>query len=285
MHHELEKFLSIVEYGSFTEAAKRTHVSQPALTSAIKSLETRYNVKLFYRGTKPLKLTKAGKITLTSASMIRMEANKLSYQLKNLQDGQTLPIPIGSIDSIAMRIFQYDIHANNLEVHVDNSARLTEAVRLNRIDLAFIATPLTQPSSDDMKLIDLKDEQFCLIAHPDNRQDIQAAVLTHKRIHDFITYNPESTTFQRIATALKSQGFSYKITFASTSPELMRQAVLSKKGAALIPKSLVEDEVAAGRLCIIKGIAFKRPISLAIKQDTQLSDTHNNLIESIKETI
>ena len=81
MHHELEKFLSVVEYGSFTAAAEHTHVSQPALTAAVQSLENRYDTQLILRGTRPLKLTEAGRTVYETASRIRLELNTLNTRL------------------------------------------------------------------------------------------------------------------------------------------------------------------------------------------------------------
>lgn len=283
MHHELEKFLSIVEHGSFTEAARHTHISQPALTSAIQSLEARFDTKLFFRGTKPLRLTGQGEIVYTSASRIRMELNQLAYQLKNIQSGHARSTPIGAIDSIAMRIFQDGIHDDNLEVHVDNSARLIDAVQNSRIDLAFIATPLTQPSGS-LQLTDMMLEKFILITHPELARNMHTSISKYRKIDNFITYNPESTTFQRIAAAMKTQKVTYQITFASTSPELIRQAVINKKGAALLPETFVMEYVKTGSLCKLEDITFERPISLVARIDIQFSQTHNNIVEAIRET-
>ncbi len=60
MLDELRHFLLIAELGTFTKAAKRAHLSQPALTSAIQRLEEAMGAKLLERGRGGTTLTAAG---------------------------------------------------------------------------------------------------------------------------------------------------------------------------------------------------------------------------------
>jgi DNA-binding transcriptional LysR family regulator len=49
MDHRYKKFLAVAETGSFSAAAKKLHVTQPAITLAIGSLERAFGVKLYTR--------------------------------------------------------------------------------------------------------------------------------------------------------------------------------------------------------------------------------------------
>jgi DNA-binding transcriptional LysR family regulator len=60
MFDELRYFLLIAEHETFTEAARRAHLSQPALTAAIHRLEARMGAPLFVRGRRGASLTAAG---------------------------------------------------------------------------------------------------------------------------------------------------------------------------------------------------------------------------------
>lgn len=60
MFDELRHFLLIAEHGTFTEAARRTHLSQPALTASIRRLEDRMGARLLHRGPAGASLTAAG---------------------------------------------------------------------------------------------------------------------------------------------------------------------------------------------------------------------------------
>lgn len=59
--YQLEYFIKIVECGSITRAAQELYLSQPSLTKAIASLESEYDLKLFVRSAKGLRLTPKGR--------------------------------------------------------------------------------------------------------------------------------------------------------------------------------------------------------------------------------
>lgn len=57
---QLEAFVAVVEYGSFSEAARRLYLTQPTISSHIRSLENELRVKLIIRTTKKLTVTAKG---------------------------------------------------------------------------------------------------------------------------------------------------------------------------------------------------------------------------------
>lgn len=67
---QAECFLAVAEHLNFAKAAEQMHISQPAITRQIQTLETELNVKLFYRSTRSVKLTAEGWLFLTDAQTI-----------------------------------------------------------------------------------------------------------------------------------------------------------------------------------------------------------------------
>ena len=57
--------LAVVQTGSYTKAAAKLNLTQPAVSHHIRLLETEFNIKLFYRDKNKLKLTPQGKISRT----------------------------------------------------------------------------------------------------------------------------------------------------------------------------------------------------------------------------
>ena len=64
---QLSCFLEVAETLSFARAAEKLHVTQPAVTQQIQSLEAELNVKLFRRTTRTVELTQAGLVFLGDA--------------------------------------------------------------------------------------------------------------------------------------------------------------------------------------------------------------------------
>ncbi len=67
MMDRLRYFALVAEHGTFTEAARRAHLSQPALTSAIAKLEDEMGARLFVRGPRGARLTAEGRALLPRA--------------------------------------------------------------------------------------------------------------------------------------------------------------------------------------------------------------------------
>ena len=70
---QLEYFLAVIDHGGFTSAATALHVSQPALSAAVKSLEKDLGALLFHRLPRGVRLTDAGAEFAQSARMIMRE--------------------------------------------------------------------------------------------------------------------------------------------------------------------------------------------------------------------
>ena len=70
---QLEYFLAVIDHGGFTAAATALHVSQPALSAAVKSLEKDLGALLFHRLPRGVRLTEAGAEFAQSARMIMRE--------------------------------------------------------------------------------------------------------------------------------------------------------------------------------------------------------------------
>lgn len=67
MLDELRHFLLIADHGTFTEAARRAHLSQPALTASIRRLEDQLGARLLHRGPGGAELSAAGSALLPRA--------------------------------------------------------------------------------------------------------------------------------------------------------------------------------------------------------------------------
>ncbi len=74
----LEVFAVSAETGSFSKAAQRLQVSQPAVSQQIRSLEDALSTRLFQRSSQGVMLTNAGKVLLPMAH----ELLNLSHHIK-----------------------------------------------------------------------------------------------------------------------------------------------------------------------------------------------------------
>lgn len=93
--HELEVFLNAAELESFSEAARRLHISQPAVSQAIGSLERHFAIDLFLRHGRSVRLTDAGQALKPMARELLASARRLNETMASLQGEVIGEINIG----------------------------------------------------------------------------------------------------------------------------------------------------------------------------------------------
>lgn len=83
---QIEYFTEVAKHLSFTKAASTLHVSQPSISKAIQNLEAELGVPLFYRSSKQLELTDAGKAVLANAQHVLAAFKNLRSELTDLME-------------------------------------------------------------------------------------------------------------------------------------------------------------------------------------------------------
>lgn len=90
-HHQLTALVAVADQGSFHGAARALHLTQPAITKAIKDLETELGILLVVRQARGVELTAEGQALLARARLIVRELRRAEEdigQLKGQRDGQ-----------------------------------------------------------------------------------------------------------------------------------------------------------------------------------------------------
>lgn len=278
MDHKIEKYLAVVEYGSFTEAAENLRISQPSLSVAIKGLERELDVQLIIRGGNFFQVTEEGWLVYEYASQARLQLENLKSVLASEKASQRL-LKVGMIDSVASGLFkskEFDI-SRNLTVRIDNSSRLLKALRLDQLDIAIITKPF-DALDDEYEMVAECSEKFELVCAPDRAKEVRAELINKHTLSNFSTYDQQSTTFRWINKHLVAKGVELRPSFYSTSPDLMLQTVLKGRGSALLPRGIVQDKLKAKKLTRVARMGFERPIAVVTLKGKYLSKEMNEMI-------
>lgn len=251
MDDTLKKFVAIVEAGTFTQAAETLHVSQPALSVAIRKLEKQIGTALFERGGKQgLALTGAGKQVYAAALEHRRVDYDLSLQLGKLGKEKT-PLRIGMIDSVAALMCAQDEPLRTLEtwtelsLHVLNSAALRRSVKCSELDVAVVVAD--DKEDDKLEVAAVAHDALLLVCSPSEEQNM-LRLLQDSLALPFLSYTRESTTYHVIEQALARDMVRVDPVLYSTSPDTILAMVTRGRGVAVLPELLVKNSIEHGLL-------------------------------------
>jgi DNA-binding transcriptional LysR family regulator len=284
MEDRLYKFARLVDAGSFTKAAAVMHISQPALTTAIKKLERELHGELLIRGNHNLQLTEAGKMAYQTAKDMAVQAKNLKTNIASLE-GNKPELRLGLIDGLADLLFVHGEYLTKLEQNtqlsltVDNTSRLISYVDHDSLDLALIATPGGLPKS--LQSLPLGNEPMILVTAALRAKTVSQELKTGQ-LNDFLAYNQSSHTYSLIDNELRAKGIEATYTFYSTSPEIMIQLLLEGRGVAALPYLLVAPYIQGEKLVPVrigKSAKIDRPIAAVYRQGRKLPDEALELIE------
>jgi DNA-binding transcriptional LysR family regulator len=81
----IQTFLTVAELNSFSEAARRLNLSQPAISQTIHNLERQFGVELFVRKGRSVHLTEAGQLLQGLGRELLTNANRLEEMMNSVQ--------------------------------------------------------------------------------------------------------------------------------------------------------------------------------------------------------
>ena len=145
---EIQYFLTIVKYGSFTEAAQALSVSQPAISKQIRQLEAELGCSLFARSGRALSLTEAGQAYHAYFQQCRFQLDLLKNRLEEQKKDGKPTIRIAYPEDVDPSYFRDKIQnaaaAMRTPVRLEFScypeAELTNLLTDGKIDLILTGT-------------------------------------------------------------------------------------------------------------------------------------------------
>jgi DNA-binding transcriptional LysR family regulator len=96
---QLRYFLTVAKEQNFTRAAEKLHIAQPPLSRQIQQLEGELGVALFERGSRPVRLTDAGRVLSNQAAQILESVDEFKGMAQRLREAER-PRTTGSTRTI-----------------------------------------------------------------------------------------------------------------------------------------------------------------------------------------
>lgn len=259
--HQLAYLREVARCDSLAEAARRLHLSQPALSQSLDELERRLPSRLFVREGRRRRLSAEGELVLEFARRTLGEAAELERELARREAGGSGRLRVGMIDAAslyllprAVRRFREEHPGVRLELSVAGSNELLSRLRLHELDLAVVVGPAP---SDGLEAEELAREPLRIHAPAGDRGRPADAA--------WALYPPGSRTRELIDAALARKGLRPRVLLESGNPQVLRQMVALGQAWAVLP-SAVAEQAPEGLARKGRGALLQRPIVLVLRE-------------------
>lgn len=249
----LRSLQAIEETGNLHSAAERLHLTQSALSHQIKRIEAYFEVPLFLRSSKPLRLTPAGRRLVELAGRVLPLLTEVERELHSTASGESGRLHI-AIECHAcfewllpvLDRFRQQWPQIEVDIRVDVSFEPLPALRKGDVDLVISSDPLQLP---DVAFEDLFDYEARLVMAADHRLAAKRRIQPRDLAEETLITYPVSR--QRLDV------FSRFLQPAGVEPAHVRQAeltavilllVASQRGVAVLPDWVLQESAEKHRL-------------------------------------
>lgn len=280
---QIEAFVNVVKYGSFSKAADASFLTQPTISSHISTLEKELGQKLINRNGKKALPTKQGEMLYKYAiSMLKtreramLSLESYTQDIGGVLEIQSSSIPAGYIVPKLMGEFR-EIHPNMKFYMEQSDSSIVESNLLDQKgEIGFLGYRSSVPSLNCEKI--MTDTVVLITPNNDKFQKFIGKTISPKDFIDepFIWREQGSATRKEFEAAVNAIGYDSKrlnIVVRANSMEAIKQSVSNGLGVSVVSKIVVDQSLdSAGFLSFsIEGMEYGREFYLVWNKSTFLS--------------
>jgi len=277
---QLEYFLAVSRTLSFTRAAERLFVSQPAVTNAVRSLEDELGIQLFDRNQKQATLTTEGKIFCAHIEQLMAGISNTLEEInaiKNLKGGV---LSLGLTSASTVRPFvklvkNFMESFPNIKIHLaeHDTHKLQGLLIDNKLDLAFMWEGQEKSVLAYKKIAEQEFVVCCSRSHRFRRKNILRPEELLNENFIFLSDSALKATTEKILPSVN-------VILESAHVQNVKNFIAEDFGISILPENLVESDDN------LASIALEPPLfvnlMLVSKSNRQISHAAEAFLDLVK---
>lgn len=277
----LEDFLALAASGNFSRAADERHMTQPAFSRRIRALEDWLGTALFDRGSQPARLTPAGEWLHAAATELLARAARLPGEARAAADAHAATLRIAATHALSFTFLPGWLRELEARTAVGPVSLVSDVVQrcedlLLHGQVQFMLShahpqaPGRLPAQDYPSVRVGHDALLPVCAPgPDGRPRHALADARAGAPLRLLSYSPESGMDRILREAhgaaldrLPTQGV-----FTAHLASVLRTMVLDGRGLAWLPRTLIADDLAQGRLIEAAPTEWRLALEIRLYRD------------------
>jgi DNA-binding transcriptional LysR family regulator len=283
----LQAFLTVAETGSFSLAAERLFLTQPAVSKRIAALESELDTPLFDRIGRKITLTEAGRILFPRAQKILLELEDSRRAINNLSMQVTGTLSLGTSHHIGLhrlppvlRSYASRYPEVDLDLQFMGSEAACAGVLHGEIELGIVTLPLQ--AEENLALIPIWEDSLVIVAGKDHALAKTKKVTAEQLAHTAVIL-PGKKTFTRelIEKEFRQLGLQLHVKLSTNYLETIKMMVSIGLGWSVLPVTMVSEP--DFKLIKLANIQFKRQLGVVHHTQRTLSNAARVMIELLDE--
>jgi DNA-binding transcriptional LysR family regulator len=256
---QLEMFVALVEERGVRGAAERVYRTQPAVSIAIRKLESELEVSLFDRTQRHhYPLTRAGEVLYAYAKRMLNLRKEVGGDLDDLTKLRSGRLRIGAGENINLHLlprltqtFLQHYPGIHVELKFDRASSLLADLKARQLDLALASS---RPDDQDFSCSLITQDELVLITAPKHpllrKAQVETKDLTDETLLMVDAAHPSSSDqiFSESVVTVKTP---LHLKIENAPIETIKTMVAIGLGVAFVPMSCVRDEILSGDLAMI----------------------------------
>jgi DNA-binding transcriptional LysR family regulator len=288
---QLRGFFEVAREGSFTRAANKLFVTQPAISQQLKALEAEIGGQLIERRRKSLRLTPAGEILFRRTRSIFSHLDGAIDEIDALKNVMRGTVTIGTSDTNCMYVLppvlaRFRSAFPEVEVVVLNktSVEVNQLVLDDSVDFGLVTLPAGHRELASEPLFTRQDTVICPPGHAlASRRSVSLKTVAAQPV---LALEQGSKSRSVMEEAFREAGQELDVVMNLGSVEVIKRFVEIGFGIAMVPKVAVLRELEEGNLAAVSVRGMKpREIGLVFHRSRSRSAATKALVGIAKEEL
>ncbi len=284
--NQLTAFLAVAEEGSFSVAAERIHLTQPAVSKRIAALEARLGQSLFNRIGRSIHLTEAGQLLIPQAEALLAQADDLERRMHNMDQHVCGVLSIGISHHIGLhrlppvlKRFCHNYPDVELDISFIDSEQAYDAVLSGKMELGIVTLP-KQPTPPINAHRVWRDE-LVIVTHPEHPLQKKRRTVQLSELSAYPSILPNRNTFTRriIEQAFLERSAQLSVTIETNYLETNRMLISIGLGWGVIPRSMCDESVT---ILSIPTLSLERALGYIYHTRRSLSNAATAIIQRLE---
>ncbi|NMK49930.1 LysR substrate-binding domain-containing protein [Achromobacter sp. Bel] len=284
---EIQVFRAVMQAGTTSKAATLLGVSQPAVSQAIRKLETSSELRLFERLRGRLVPTQEAQALMEEVDRCFAGFELIEHRIRSLKSYGVGRLAIGSLPALgtgfmprAIAAFGLETRRIQLSFQIMSSREVLQQVAAGQLDFGLMA--------DELSVAGLEHSEFLRIPgviamHSRHALASKPAIaLRDLTEHTFIALNPEDASRRRLEGALNDDGLALHPILETPYSNSVCEFALHGVGIGMVHPIMALDYLARG--LVIKPLALDISFTslLVFRSGTPLSENARALLKEMR---